>query len=232
MSSREIAVDMGVYPDNLEEGHETDSLALGLAHSHTQNPEDPVRFSDLVHLGRTTCWVIMTQRGTRHVCGHPKSTCTRKLHLGMGNDRRGEPGYYVGYYGRDGSVDGVAGQVWDKDEALALRGQAMTDHVPHVEPMGPPTNHSGVYVKGGTYLYLWFYFSCLAFLTKFPSPPWPGCLSSFVSYCLIVFCVFAFCFIKHQCFDEGPIKGGKGGPRIKEDYSRCLREKADETAKL
>ena len=77
--------------------------------------------SDLVHLGRTACRVIMTQHGTRRgVCGRPKSTCTWKLHLGMGDDCRGEPGYYVGYYGRDGSVDGVAGQVWDKDEALAL----------------------------------------------------------------------------------------------------------------
>ena len=64
MSSREIAVDMGVYPDNLEEGRETDSLASGSAHSHTRNPEDPVRFSDLVHLGQTACQVIMTQRGT------------------------------------------------------------------------------------------------------------------------------------------------------------------------
>ena len=128
MSSHEIAVDMGVYPDNLEEGHETDSLASGSAHSRTRNPEDPVRFSDLVHLGWTACRVIMTQRSTRRLCGRPKSTCSRKLHLGMGDDHRGQPGYYVGYYGRDGRVDGVASQVWDKEEALALRGQEMTDH--------------------------------------------------------------------------------------------------------
>ena len=104
MSSREIAVDMGVYPDVVDEGREADSLASGSAHSRTRNPEDPVRFSDLVHLGRTACRVIMTQRGTRRVCGRPRSTCTRKLHLGMGDDRRGKPGYYVGYYGSDGSA--------------------------------------------------------------------------------------------------------------------------------
>ena len=67
MSSREIAVDMGVYPDVVEEGHKADSLASGLAHSRTRNPEDPVRFSDLVHLGRTACRVIMTQRGTGYL---------------------------------------------------------------------------------------------------------------------------------------------------------------------
>ena len=68
MSSNEIATDMGLTVE-VETASEGDSLASGSGHSRTRQPNEPVRFSDLVLLGRQGCRVIMTQRGAKRVCG-------------------------------------------------------------------------------------------------------------------------------------------------------------------
>ena len=127
MSSNEIATDMGLTVE-VETASEGDSLASGSGHSRTRQPNEPVRFSDLVLLGRQGCRVIMTQRGAKRVCGRSRATCTRKNHFGMGDERRAEPAYYVAYFTKDGEVDGLLDQKWSREDAYALRDQEMEDH--------------------------------------------------------------------------------------------------------
>ena len=86
MSSREIAEEMGIVPETVgttDNMSESKSLASGSGHSRTKNPEEPVRYRDLVSIGLTGCCVVMTQKGAKRVCGYPRSICRLKNHTQM-----------------------------------------------------------------------------------------------------------------------------------------------------
>ena len=116
MSSVELAEDMGLVPETVNEHSDGESLASGSAHSRSRGQGEPVHFRDLVQLGQSGCRVIMTVQGIKRVCGNTRAGCKRRNHTAMGEDRRAGPGYYEAYFTRTGETDGLLENHWSDEQ--------------------------------------------------------------------------------------------------------------------
>lgn len=117
--------------DELDRSEAGDSEAASSFASGAVEEHEEIHVRDLIDFtDASLCRVIMTQKGTKRVCGNAWGACGRTNHnvLSQDDSRRATPAFYVAYQTKRGSIDGLANRSYTIEEVQVLREVELTAH--------------------------------------------------------------------------------------------------------